>query len=904
MLRHLAAFAILVAINPVSAYAADQFYPDTSYDSSIPSMIQVTGHDWGERVTSPRQIEAYLQALEKASPRAKLVRYGQTWQGRPLYYLVIASEENMARLEDIQAAIRKLADPRLTPRGEADRIIEHTPAVTWLAYGVHGNEISSPEAGLLTAYHLLAAKDDPLAASVLRETVVIIDPLQNPDGRERFCSYYEQNRARWPDPDQQAAEHNEVWPGGRFNHYLFDMNRDWFALTQKESQARVRAFLEWFPQVFVDLHEMGSDSSYFFAPPAPPRNPEYVDSQVSWMGTYGRNNAEWFDRMGFEYFTGEVFDYFYPGYGEGWPMFQGAIGMTYEQASTRGLVVRKADERLLVYRQAIQHHFIASLATAETTARNRAALLSDFYSFRASAIEEGKSKETKEFILEEGADPGRAAKLVATLMAQGIEVRRASAPFSNDKVRDYYSGQTVSKNFPAGTYIVPGAQPARRLASTLLSPGVPMEASFVEEQIRRYAKRMQDQIYDVTSWSLPYLFDVPCYEALTPSPGSAPLLTAPPQVSGGIRAGIAGGNAGGNDAVAYLVPWGSNAAARLLGALLQQEIRVHTAGRAFDILGRSFSAGSLVIRVRDNPADLHEKLEKLAVELGVEIFASNTSWVAKGINLGSDQVRLVKRARVAMAYNMPVSPASVGATRYLLEEVVGYPVTIIHALQLPNADLSGYDVLILPNASSGSFGYAQAVGEAGAKRIQEWIRGGGTLITFAEASRWLTDPKVALLDTFRELKGGLPDKPPEENEKKESPGRSEPFDLQTALLPEKELPQGIPGAILRIDLDRDHWLAGGYGSQTNVLVNSRNIFTPLKLDKGTNVGLYLPADKAVLSGFVWEDEKKQIANKAYLMHQALGRGHVVAFAEDPNFRAYSEGTSLLFLNALFFGPAY
>jgi hypothetical protein len=893
----LAGFVVLLLLNPL-LWAGDAFHPGTAYDPSIPTLHQVTGHDWGERVTSPEQIEKYLQALDEASPTTKLVRYGETWQGRPLYYIVISSEENLARLEEIQTAMRRLADPRVTPQAEAERIIEGIPAITWLAYGIHGNEISSPEAGLLTAYHLLAAQEDPLSASILRDTVVIIDPLQNPDGRQRFVSYYEQNRGRWPDPDQQAAEHNEVWPSGRFNHYLFDMNRDWFALTQKESRARVKAFLEWFPQVFVDLHEMGSDSTYFFPPPAPPRNPEYVDSQVHWLTTYGRNNAEWFDRMGFEYFTGEVFDFFYPGYGEGWPMFQGAIGMTYEQASTRGLVVRKTDETLLHYRKAIQHHFIASLSTAETTARNRAALLHQFYSFRASAIEEGKSGETREFILEEGADPGRTAKLVALLMAQGIEVRRASSPFTNDQVRDYYDGQTQSRTFPAGTYLVSCAQPARRLASTLLSPRVEMEAAFVEEQLRRYRKRMEDQIYDVTSWSLPYLFDVPCYQALAPSPSDAPLLTEAPQLRGGIR--------GGKATLAYLVPWGSNAAARLLSALLRQDIRVHTAGREFALQGRTFPAGSLVIRVRENPEDLHEKLEKSAAEQGVEVFSSKTSWVDRGVNLGSNHVRLVKKARIALAYNSPVSPASVGTTRYLLEQGYGYPVTVIHAHQLRSADLSGYDVLILPNASSSPLGYDQVIGETGAKRIQEWVNGGGTLITFAEASRWLTDAKVGMLATYRELKGGQPDKPEEKNPEKETKNSAaqQPFSLEQALVPERELPRAIPGAILRISLDKDHWLAGGYSGHANVMVTSRNIFTPLKFDKGRNVGLYLPADQALLSGFIWEDEKNQVANKAYLMHQALGRGHIVAFAEDPNYRAFCEGTSLLFLNAVFFGPAY
>jgi hypothetical protein len=887
-----------------------EFYPGASYDPAIPTLKQVVGHAWGETITSPAQIERYLKALAQASPRVRLVPYGETWEGRALYYLVVASEANMARLDEIKAGLRKLADPRTISQAEAESVIQSLPAVVWLAYGVHGNEISSPDAALLTAYHLLAARTDSLVDAVLKNSIVILDPIENPDGRDRFINYFQQTRGRWPDPDQQAAEHNEAWPSGRMNHYLFDMNRDWFAMTQPETRGRVKAYLEWFPQVFVDLHEMGSNQTYYFAPPASPLNPEMPAPQVEWLKKFGQNNAKWFDRMKFDYFTREVFDSFYPGYGEGWPMLHGSVGMTYEQASTRGLVVRRHDETIMQYRDTVQHHFISSLATAETAANNREALLRYFYEYHRSAIQEGEKSVVKEYLIAPGSDPHRATKLASILIAQGIEVKQAAAPFTNAKTQDYYGGELQSKQFPAGTYIVSLAQPEKRLASALLAKQTPMDEAFVKEQLRRYKKRLSDQFYDVTGWSLPLLYDVQCYTAEEASRGQFTTLKEPPASQGHVR--------GESATLAYLIPWGTNSAARVLAQLFQQGVRVFSTDKAFNLNGVKFPNGSLIIKVKENPQDLRQRLDKVAAEVGVDIYSTDTSWVEAGVNFGSEEVHYLKKPKVAMAYQSPTSPFSVGWTRYVLEQMYDYPVTIINAQQLPSIDLSQYNVLILPNAFRG---YDQTLGEGGARQIKEWVQNGGTLIAIGEAARWLTDEKVGLLATTREFKGGKPEKsqpapapssatgppPPGPTQPAAEPAKKEepkPFNLEEAIQPEKELPGATPGALMRIALDTEHWLAFGYNGATNVMVESRNIFTPLKLDKGLNVGVYMPQEKVVLSGFTWEDAQKQIANKAFLMYQPQGRGHVVAFAEDPNYRAFCDGLNLLFLNAIFFGPGH
>jgi len=879
-----------------AAVAQDfEFFPGAKYDPAIPTLRQVVGHANGDNITMHHEAERYLKALAAAAPRrARLETHGATWEGRTLYHIIISSEANIARLDQVKAAMQKLADPRKISEAEAEAIIKEMPAVTWLAYGVHGNEISSPDAALMTAYHLLAAQNDDVVRQILEQSVVIIDPMQNPDGRDRFINYFRGTRGRWPDADPQAAEHNETWPAGRSNHYLFDMNRDWFAHTQPETRGRVKAYLEWFPVVFVDLHEMGGNSSYYFAPPAQPYNPNLSGPQIEWLNNYGRNNARWFDRFRFDYFTREVFDSFYPGYGEGWPMFHGSIGMTYEQASTRGLVLKRSDETTMWYRDTVQHHFISSIATAETTAKNRAALLRYLYDYRKTAIAEGQRETVKEYILPPGCDANRATKLAGLLMAQGVEVRRAEAAFSNPRARGYTDEAVQAREFPAGTYVISLAQPAKRLIKTLLDKHTPAGQDWISRQEELRKRRDRMEIYDVTSWSMPLLYGVEMYTAEQASTGRISVLTAPPVPAGGIR--------GEKAHLAYVISWGTNSAASALAALFREKVRVHAAGKGFTLGERKFPAGSLIVKVKDNPDDLHARLGKVAAEHGVDVYPTNEAWITEGVNFGSNWVSYLEPPKIALAWNDPVSTLSAGWTRYVLEQQYGLHVTLLHASRLGGSDLSKYNVLILPDSFGA--GYAQRVGEGGARRIREWVQSGGTLITFGAATRWLTDEKVGMLATHRELRGGKPDKPEKPDEKKTPGGEPtkppmEPYDVEKAIQPDKEQPDEIPGAMLRLQVDREHWLGFGYDGAAVGLVESNNIYAPLKLDAGRNVALYHPdASKVVLSGLVWEENRKQIAGKAYLMHQRMGRGNVVAFAEDPNYRAFCDGLNLFFMNGV------
>ncbi len=777
----------------------------------------------------------------------------------------------------------RLADPRRLSSEEASRLIDQLPVIVHLEHAVHGNEISSSDAALAEAYHLLAAQNDSMVQTILREALVLIDPLENPDGRARFVTHTKFGRAATPDADPLSAEHDEPWPGGRSNHYLFDMNRDYISLSQPETRGRIRLGLEYFPQVVVDLHEMGGQSTYYFAPPADPLNPYVTPTQAKWLETFGRANAARFDQRGFAYFIREIYDSFYPGYGESWPIYQGAVGMTYEQASARGLAYKREDGTTLTYRDGIVHHFNAAITTAYTAATNRAQLLQDFAEYRRSALTEGEKAGVRDYVLVPGTDPGLAARLADNLLRQGIEVRRTEEPFD-----------IGSRRIPAGSYLVSTNQPSSRLVRNLLEFEVPQPEAFVREQDRRRKKRMGDQIYDLTAWSLPLVFDVEVIKsptnisakahpiALSDKPNDAPLPAAK---------------------VAYVLPWGTGAASTIAEAL-RAGIRVRQASRPFTAGGRTYGTGTAIVRVAENANDLARTLGAIAAKHGAEVVGFDSGWVDSGISLGSSEVVALKMPRVALAWDTPTQSLSAGWARYVLERRYGLTVTAVRVSTLPRFDLHEVDVLILPQGN-----YSSAINDDGVRRLREWIRAGGTLVTIGEASRWAAGEKVGLLEARSEMRDGKPeggddkDKDQDKDQDKKSES-SAPFNYEKAIQPQRERPENTPGAVLRVALDTEHWLASGTDGAIQAIVEGQRVFTPVRLDQGTNVGVFATKDRLVASGLVWDEARDQLAQKAFLVEQPMGDGHIIAFAEDPNYRAFAEATELLFINGVLLGPAY
>jgi hypothetical protein len=870
---------LLVAIFSLlpASFAGQGLAPDTTYDPAIPTLKSVIGHDPGEAITTPDEVGRYLEALVKAAPdRTRLVQYATSWEGRPLHYLVVGSRERIARLDEIRRGMQALA----AGSPDADRLIGDLPVIVWLLHGIHGNEITSSDAALQEAYHLLAARNNAEVDLTVRDALVIIDPMQNPDGRQRFVTQNLLGRGPEPDPNPLSAEHNEPWPGGRVNHYLFDMNRDYFAMSQRETQGRARVMLEWYPQVIVDLHEMGGNATYYFAPPANPFNPFITDAQKKSFELFGRANAGAFDRRGFPFFVRETYDAFYPGYGDSWPGFHGAVAMTFEQASPRGLVFRREDGTLLTYKQGVTHHFTAAITTAVTAAQNRERLLREFLEYRRSATALAQ-KGTREYVIAPGKDPSRAMRLAHLLAAQGIQVKRAEEAF-----------QVGSQSMPRGTFIVPLGQPAGRLVRNLLDPDVKMDEAFLTEQDRRRKARLSDQIYDVTAWSLALMFDVD----IVPSDKAATVRTtdvkADEQVSEAANA--AAGTLG------FLMPWGSGAAAMAAEAL-REGVRIQTADEGFTHTGRRFPIGTAFVRLAENPEGTAAKIQQMARRHGAELVPITETWTEEGISLGSNRTARLKAPRVLLAWDSPTSSLSAGWARYVLEQRFGQRVTTMRVSALQTYDMRDYDVLVLP---SGNYSF----NDEALRRLKDWIRNGGTLITIAEASRWAARDGVGLLSTDTLLRDGTPEKDAPEGQapagSKDKPDTSKPFDFEKAIQPEKEQPENLAGAILRVALYPYHWLTAGLDGDIQAVAEGSRVFAPLKLDAGVNVGVYAPGDKLVAAGLVWKEAQPLLAERSYLMHQPMGRGHVIAFAEDPNYRGYAEATELLFVNAVLLGPGH
>ncbi len=881
--------AAICLLSTTAAYGQEPpLWPGAKYDPAIPTIKQVLGHDHGEVITPPEGVAQYLQALQKAAPaRSRLIEYARTWEGRPLWLFVIGSADRIARLEQVKADLRRFADPRGVAAAESDRLARELPVVVWLVHGVHGNEISSADAALAEAYHLLASQGDAGVDAVTRDALVLIDPMQNPDGRARFVFQNLLGRAASPDAAPYSAEHDEPWPGGRVNHYLFDMNRDWFAQSQPETRGRIKVGLEYVPQVTVDLHEQGGDNAYYFAPPADPLNPHITKSQNAALELFGRANAARFDERGWAYYIREVYDAFYPGYGDSWPTFQGSIGMTYEQASARGLAFARSDGDTLTYRDGVMHHFNAAITTAITAARNRERMMRDYLDYRRSAVAEGEKGSIREYLIVPGHDPSRADLLARNLATQGIEVRRADEAI-----------KLATRTLPAGTYIVSNAQPTARMVRNLLDPRTEQPAEFIRKQEERRKMRLNDQIYDITAWNLPMLFDV----ELVTSPAAVAVKATPVSSEYGApmpARALAAAKVG------YLMPWGSGAAA-LSADALKLGLRIRSVGGAFTHNGRRYPIGTAFFRTVENPADLNAKLAALAQRHSVELVAIDSSWVDEGTSLGSNDVQALKAPKVLLVWDTPTSTLSAGWTRYTLERRFGQDVTAVRTGSLGRANFNDYDVIVMP---SGNF--AGTINDSVLNRVKDWLRAGGTLVTMAEATRWATGSTVGLLDTTGLLKDGRPDVPPPSGGAggaggagAAAPKPGEVFDYDKAIQPDRERPASQPGAILRVTLDTNHWLTAGSDGETQVMIEGNRVFAPLKLNSGRNVGIYGTKDKLIASGLIWPEAQDILVQKAFLMHQPFGQGHVIGFAEDPNYRAFTESTMLLFMNAVLLGPGY
>jgi hypothetical protein len=900
------------------------FYPNGTYDRAIPAPEEVIGFSPGDRPLRYEEAARYFKTLSEKIPRVRLYESGTTHENRALYYIVITSEENMAQLDTIQQNMARLADPRtVSSDEEAKKIINTTPPVVWMMYSIHGDELSGADASLQLAYQL-AAGTDSATVKLRRKVIVGIDPMENPDGRERYLAQMQGWKGTVSNSDGQSVQHTGVWPWGRTNHYLFDLNRDWFILAQPESRARVRTLLQWHPQVVVDAHEMGLYETYFFNPPREPLNPHINQTIRKWWRIFAADQSHAFDRYGWSYYTREWADDWYPGYGESWPYFIGAVGILYEQAGTSGTQVKRPDGTVLTFREAVHHQFISSLANISSAAENSTALLNDYYMMKKEAVSPVKKGDVRAYYIDPGKNPSRARRLAERLLMQGIEVDVAQEDFHLKSCRSFRDTKPASKSFPEGTYIISLFQPLRPLAHAILEFDPRMITAFLKTERESLEKGKGTRMYEVSAWSMLLAYNVDAYISSDLPSIKTSRITRVQEPEGEVT--------NPEPSFGFVIDYCDDSAVDALIQLFKQDCKVRIAQKPFRVEGKAFSRGSLLIRLNENPDHLITDIHHIAASSHARIYGVNTALSEEGPDLGGNEFQLLAVPKIALLSGPDIDMSSFGDLWYLLDYELKCPCSIINYTYFDSLDLRKYNVFVLPSAASSPETYRKIFDKKDITSIKEWIANGGTLVGTGSAAAFLADSTTALskvklrrqalkeIDSFREAvkweeNAGLatPDSmaiwegksTAEEHEKEKQTEEKEKKAFTDEELSEqdKKLRLYMPrGAILRADVNEEHWLGFGAGAQVPAIMYGSYAF--LSKNPVETAARFSEASQLRLSGLLWPEARTRWEKTACVTREASGKGQVILFAGEPDFRSYFYGTARMFINAILLGPGF
>lgn len=820
-----------------------------SMQAQLLSPAHFLGYEMGTRHTPHHQVQSYFKYVAATVPdRVKLLSYGVTNEGRPLTVAFISSPKNIASLESIRLNNLRLAG--LTLDKMAPTEVDH-PALVWLSYNVHGNEASSTEASMVTLYELL--KEGAATAEWLDQLVVMIDPCINPDGRDRYVNWYNGVVGQTFNPHPLSREHQEPWPGGRSNHYYFDLNRDWAWQSQVESQQRLRLYQQWMPQVHVDFHEQGFNEPYYFAPAAEPYHEIITPWQREFQQAIGKNHAGYFDKNGWLYFTRERFDLLYPSYGDTYPTYSGAIGMTYEQGGIRaglGIVIEDGDTLTLVDR--VAHHATTSLSTLEVSYRNRQRLVSEFRKFYQQSMA-GQFSPYKSYVIKvQPHEKEVAASLLSLFEKNGIQFGYGTG--TTAKGINYSNLKEETFTAQSTDIVVSTQQPRSALLQVLLEP---------------VTKLADSATYDITAWSAPYAYNLTAYAskekiAAVSAPAAASIKNEPAQFG-------------------YAIPWQGVASASLVGKLLQQGYKLRYAETPFTLAGKTFRAGTVLLLKTANErwgASLFTNAQRLADQYQVSLQVLSTGLVEKGFDFGSDRVRPLLAPRVALLAGEGTSSLAVGEIWQFFDQQLNYPLTMLNASSLSSAELKDIDVLIMADGR-----YRTLDNKEGQESIKTWINGGGRLVALEGAVA-----QLAKLDWGIKAK-----KKAEGSDKKEK----DPYESISVFGDrERDYLSGFtPGAVWKVALDTTHPLAFGYGPHFYTLKMDDKAYEFLG-EGGWNVGVI--KQDAPLAGFVGSELRPQIKDVLSIGQLAMGRGSVTLFTDDILFRSFWQAGKLMLCNAVFF----
>ena len=821
-----------------------------NYDLSIPKPEDVIGHKIGDRHTRTSQIVDYYESIASVSDRVALDDHARSHEGRRLIHAIVTHPDNHKNLENIRIENVKISD---MPNQMKNKNLDKMPLVAYLGFSIHGDEASGAEAAVLLLHHLAAGQGDEID-QILRNTIIIIDPMFNPDGRDRFANWANGNRGIVPTTDTQDREHNQPWPRGRTNHYLFDLNRDWMPVTQPESQGRVKLFHHWRPQFLLDVHEMGRNSTFFFQPGIKSRtNPNTPKEGVELTYKIAPFFAKRLDDIQSMYYSEQSYDDFYYGKGSTYGDIHGSVGILFEQGSSRALET-ESNQGKLTYAFTVRNQYMATLGAIDGLVALRKEFLRYQRDFYATSSAVATKNKIKGYLINLKENRTRVQMLVKTLQSHRVDAYTLKKPITV-KGKRFNKGEAV---------IIPTNQPQTRFIA-----GVMEKVTAFEDSL----------FYDVSAWTLPLAFGVDYYEVKQKPDAFLGAKLKAMNLDGGELVG-------GKATSAYLMPWNRYFNPKSLYSILDRGIlpRITTAPFSAEVAGKSmqFKRGTIVIPVvqrdadaRITAAELHRLMEKLVSEDHVQIYATNSSSTPSGPDLGGAYQGVLKKPHVALLSGAGTSAYGSGEIWHLIDNRMEIPVSRLNAESLNRNKLSKYNTIIFPD------GYYSKLDSTDVNHLKEWVSSGGTLISVQSGSKWIVDNNVIDEELVENQKLAL----------------DIPYD-QVRLVTGA---QRIGGAIFNINIDNTHPLGYGYRNKHPVF---RRGYTFFKLSESSaaNVGRY--TNKPLLSGYVSEEKLAGIKDTASIIAKKQGSGHVVMFADNPAFRAFWYGTNGLLLNAIFFGHIF
>ncbi|MEO7176050.1 MAG: M14 family zinc carboxypeptidase [Saprospiraceae bacterium] len=797
--------------------------------------------NYSKKFTGHAAILAYIQHLSANSDKIKWVPYGQTNEGRTLGICMISSAENLSKAEEIRKnhlAASGVSKDQSSAKDEK--------CIIWLSHGVHGNEAGATESSIQTMYDLVNP-NNVNTREWLKNTIVLLDPSVNPDGYDRYCNWNNSVSNLQLQIDPQSREHQEPWPGGRPNHYYFDLNRDWAWQSQIETQQRLVMYNKWLPVIHVDAHEMYKDNSYYFAPAAEPYHAYITPWQREFQEKVGRNNAKYFDAHRWLYYTGEYFDLLYPAYGDTYPTFRGAIGMTYEQAghgaAGRAIITDNGDTLTLADR--IDHHNTAILSTVEMASKNAVQLNDEFAKYIRQSIQKPIGK-FKTYWIKGDWNSDRMLALRNLLDRNSIVYGQGKSNMEVNASYSYATATTAKGKLDSSDLVIPASQAFSTLLQVLFEPEAALKDSLT---------------YDITAWAIPYAYGLEVYastetlEFRSPKVAVRKSKTTPAPY-------------------AICIPWTDLGAAKAVSKLEQAGLVIRVSTKPLTIEGKMYQPGSLMLLAADHRknADWDKIAYAILNALPVDFFPLSSGWLAQGNNLGSDTYRLLKTSKVALVSGPSTNENSMGHVWHFMEAELGFPLSILDAEDLSRLRLSDYNTLIFPDGSY----------DLKTDFLETWVKGGGKLILMGAANQMVAGkPNFHLIN-------------------KEADKKSD--SLKVAVAPihysdreRSELSNAIFGAAIEVDVDLSHPLGYGLNAKTYFLKTSGRVY---KYDDGlTMVGTI--GKNPRISGFVGAKKKITLKESLFFAVESMGAGQVVYLSDEPLFRSMWYDGKLLMANAIF-----